>query len=86
MIYFVSVPLNGSDVFIKPSAATAQLSRSCPARLRDQWHNTDADKKTPESYLTSTKCEYRWWGWASSEADAIMRAREGCAQVTEARA
>lgn len=81
MIYFVSVPLDGSDVFIKLSAATGQLSRNCPPRMRDQWHNTEAAKKTPEPYLTS--CEYRWWGWASSEPDAILQAREAAEAATQ---
>ncbi len=73
MIYYVSVPADGSDVFIKPSAATAPLPRSAPPSLRDSWSNTELEKKTPSPYLATS--EYRWWGWASSHEDAIMQAR-----------
>jgi len=75
MIYYVSVPADGSEVFIKPSAAGAPLSRSAPPMLRDGWDRTELAKKTPEPYLALT--EYRWWGWASSPEDAIRQAREG---------
>lgn len=74
MIYYVSVPADGTDVFIKPSAAGAPLSKQAPAALRDGWANTELAKKVPSPYLATS--EYRWWGWASSPADAIMQARE----------
>jgi hypothetical protein len=74
MIYYVSVPADGTDVFIKPSAAGAPLSRQSPAALRDGWANTELEKKVPSPYLATS--EYRWWGWASSPEDAIRQARE----------
>jgi hypothetical protein len=81
VIYFVELrndpDTNSSDTFVKPSAASGDLTRGAPASLRSAWAGSPLEKKTPDPYEVYNG--FRWWGWASSADDAEMQARQAWA-------